>query len=339
MKDSSLYQNIAKIIEESRGMVANAVNLAMVHCYYEIGRMIVEDEQHGSVRAQYGKQTLRELSTRLTEEYGKGFSEVNLRQMRTFYDTFSIQQTVSAELGKLGFRLSWSHYLVLMRIKNLAERRFYEIECAENQWSLAMLKRQYDSSLYERLALSRDKESVKNLSEVGQAIEKPTDILKNPLTLEFLGLEDKNAYSESDLENAILSKIQHFLLELGKGFAFIGRQLRFTFDEEHFKVDLVFYNRLLRCFVVIDLKLGKITHKDIGQMQMYVHYYDRIVKLPEEHPTIGIILCKQKNDAIVQLTLPENANIYASEYQLYLPDKQLLQQKLKEWIIEIENNA
>lgn len=171
----------------------------------------------------------------------------------------------------------------------------------------------------------------------GQAIEKPQDILKNPLTLEFLGLDDKAAFSETDLENAILSKIQHFLLELGKGFAFIGRQVRFTFDEEHFKVDLVFYNRLLRCFVVIDLKMGKITHKDLGQMQMYVNHYDRNVKLPEENPSIGILLCKQKNDAVVELTLPKDANIHAAEYQLYLPDKKLLQQKLEEWSMEIEN--
>jgi predicted nuclease of restriction endonuclease-like (RecB) superfamily len=338
MKEIALYQKIADIIEQSRRAVAHAANLAMVHTYFEIGRMIVEDEQQGHARAQYGTYTLRDLSEKLTERYGKGFSEVNLRQMRAFYEAFSIQQIVSAESENRKFRLSWSHYLVLMRIKNPDERSFYEIESADNQWSLATLKRQYDSSLYERLALSRDKEAVKKLAEQGQIFEKPEDILKNPLTLEFLGLEEKTAYSESDLEKAILSKIQHFLLELGKGFAFIGRQVRFTFEEEHFKVDLVFYNRLLRCFVVIDLKLGKITHKDVGQMQMYVNHYDRNVKLPEESPTIGILLCKQKNDAIVQLTLPENTNIYASEYQLYLPDKQLLQQKLKEWVIEIETN-
>lgn len=225
-----------------------------------------------------------------------------------------------------------------MRIQNPDERSFYEIEATENQWSLSTLRRQYDSSLYERLALSRDKEAIKKLATHGQTIEKPQDILKNPLTLEFLGLEDNAAFSESDLENAILSKIQHFLLELGKGFAFIGRQVRFTFDEEHFKVDLVFYNRLLRCFVVIDLKMGKITHKDLGQMQMYVNHYDRNVKLPEENPSIGILLCKQKNDAVVELTLPRDANIHAAEYQLYLPDKQLLQQKLEEWIIEIESH-
>ena len=326
-----LFQKIAEIIEQARQTVAQTANLAMLHTYFEIGRMIVEDEQQGHARAAYGKQTLRELSERLTERFGKGFSVDNLQNMRQFYAIFSKYETLSRK-----FRLSWSHYLVLMRIQNPDERSFYEIESAQNQWSLATLKRQYDSSLYERLALSRDKEAVKKLAAKGQTIEKPADILKNPLTLDFLGLDDRHAYSESDLENAILSKIQQFLLELGKGFAFIGRQVRFTFEEEHFKVDLVFYNRLLRCFVVIDLKLGKITHKDLGQMQMYVNHYDRNVKVPDEHPTIGILLCKQKNDAVVKLTLPEDANIYASEYQLYLPDKQLLQQKLKEWIDEID---
>jgi predicted nuclease of restriction endonuclease-like (RecB) superfamily len=326
-------------------MVARAVNLAMVRAYFEIGRMIVEDEQQGKSRAEYGKYVLAELSKKLTERFGTGFSKRNLEQMRQFYLTYSIAQTSSAQLG-IGntnpetpmkeFTLSWSHYLFLMRIESPAERNFYEIEAAQSQWSLSTLRRQYDSSLYERLALSRDREGVRKLSTHGQTLEKPADILKNPLTLEFLGLEDKTTYSETDLEGAILSKIEHFLLELGKGFAFIGRQVRFTFDEEHYKVDLVFYNRLLRSFVVIDLKLGKITHKDLGQMQMYVNYYDRIVKLPEEHPTIGILLCKQKNDAVVELTLPKDANIYASEYRLYLPDKQLLQKKLQEWIDELE---
>lgn len=345
-----LFQKIAKIVEQARQAVAHAANLAMVHTYFEIGRMIVEDEQQGHARAPYGKNTLRDLSKQLTEQFGSGFSVENLDRMRFFHKTYSVQnsstvltnlqtlenQALSTKVKQSRFVLSWSHYLVLMRIPNPDERSFYEIESAQNQWSLATLKRQYDSSLYERLALSRDKESVKNLATKGQTIEKPVDILKNPLTLDFLGLDDKYAYSESDLETAILSKIQQFLLELGKGFAFIGRQLRFTFEEEHFKVDLVFYNRLLRCFVVIDLKLGKITHKDLGQMQMYVNHYDRNVKVPDEHPTIGILLCKQKNDAVVKLTLPEDANIYASEYQLYLPDKQLLQQKLKEWIDEID---
>lgn len=342
-KGEHLFEKIAQLLDLAHQKVAATVNLTMVHTYFEIGRMVVEDEQQGKARAGYGKQTLRELSGRLSERFGKGFSVENLDRMRFFYKTYAGQNSstllTNSEMALRKFSLSWSHYLVLMRIENPNERSFYEIESVSNGWSLATLKRQYDSSLYERLALSRDKSEVMKLATVGQAVEKPKDLLKNPLTLEFLGLEEKSRYSETDLEEAILSKIQQFLLELGKGFAFMGRQVRFSFEEEHFKVDLVFYNRLLRCFVVIDLKLGKMTHQNLGQMQMYVNYYDRHVKLADEHPTIGILLCKKKNDAIVELTLPKDANIYAAEYSLYLPDKHVLQQKLAEWMEEFEEDT
>jgi predicted nuclease of restriction endonuclease-like (RecB) superfamily len=234
------------------------------------------------------------------------------------------------------FTLSWTHYLILMRIKDEQERRFYEIESAKQQWTYRQLQRQYGSSLYGRLALSRDKDEVMRLSKEGQIIEKPRDILKNPLVLEFLDMEERTAYSESDMESAIISKLQQFLLELGKGFLFEARQKRFTFNEEHFMVDLVFYNRLLKCYVLIDLKTGMLKHQDLGQMQMYVHYFDRYVKTNDEHPTVGILLCQEKNDAIVELTLPKGENIYASEYSLYLPDKSLLQQKLAEWTQEFK---
>ena len=246
-----------------------------------------------------------------------------------------ISQTMFAE--SYPFTLSWSHYLILMRIKNDDERRFYEIEATNNQWDYRYLGRQYGSSLYERLALSREKEAVMKLSKDGQSVEKTRDILKNPLVLEFLDMDERSEYSENDLEAAIISKLQHFLLELGKGFLFEARQKRFTFNEKHFKVDLVTYNRLLRCYVLIDLKTDLLAHQDLGQMQMYVHYFDRYVKLPDENPTVGILLCKEKDDAIVELTLPEGENIYASEYQLYLPDKSLLQRKLAEWIEEFED--
>ena len=233
--------------------------------------------------------------------------------------------------------LSWSHYLILMRIENPDARSFYEIECAQQQWSKRQLSRQVGSSLYERLVLSRNKDEVMRLSKEGQIIEKPSDIIKDPLTLEFLGLKPDSAYSETKLENAIISRMQQFLLELGKGFLFEARQKRFTFDEQHFYVDLVFYNRLLQCYVLIDLKADKLTHQDLGQMQMYVNYYDRYVKLEYEKPTIGILLCERKNDALVELTLPKDANIYATQYQLYLPDKALLQAKVKEWIEEFND--
>lgn len=314
----NLYKNILNLLKNSREQVLRTVNSAMVKTYFEIGRLIVEDEQKGFERAEYGKKTLKNLSVRLTKEFGKGFSQRNLEQMRQFYLVYSISQTVSAE-----FKLSWSHYLVLMRMENLNERNFYEIEAINNNWSLRELKRQFDSALYERLILSKEKEKVKELALKGQIIEKPSDVVKDPYILEFLGLEEKPNYSENDLETEIINKLEMFLLELGKGFTFVGRQVRFTFDEKHFSVDLVFYNRILRCFVLIDLKIGEVTHQDIGQMQMYVNYYDRVVKLPEENKTIGIIICREKNDTLVRMTLPEdNKQIFASKYEMVLPSKE-----------------
>jgi predicted nuclease of restriction endonuclease-like (RecB) superfamily len=224
-----------------------------------------------------------------------------------------------------------------MRIKNAQERQFYEIEAYNQQWDYRRLQREYNSSLYERLALSRDKDAVMRLSTEGHIVRKPQDMLKNPLVLEFAGLDEKSEYSEDDLETALINKLQSFLLELGKGFLYEARQKRFTFDEDNFGVDLVFYNRLLQCYVLIDLKTEKLKHQDLGQMQMYVHYFDRHVKKDFEKPTVGILLCKEKSDSVVELTLPEGENIYASEYSLYLPDKALLQRKLNEWTQEFED--
>jgi predicted nuclease of restriction endonuclease-like (RecB) superfamily len=232
------------------------------------------------------------------------------------------------------FTLSWTHYVFLLGVKDPNERSFYEIEASGQHWTVRELKRQFDSGLYERLALGRDKEGIRRLAREGQTVEKVSDLLKEPLILEFLGLDERSRYSESDLESAIIGQIERFLLEMGKGFLFEARQKRFTFDEEHFFVDLVFYNRLLRCYVLLDLKIGKVAHQDLGQMQMYVNYFDRFVKTSEENPTIGILLCKQKNKALVEITLPKDANIHAREYQLYLPSKDELQQKLMEWIGE-----
>lgn len=318
--DNALYTQIAAILEQSRKFVASTVNTAMVQAYFEIGRVIVEDEQQGKNRAEYGKETLKKLSVKLTEKYGKGFSVENLDRMRFFYKTYANSSTVLTN-----FNLSWSHYLFLMRIDNPDERKFYEIEAKNSNWSLRELKRQFDSSLYERLALSKDKVAVKELSQSGQIVEKPSDIIKDPYILEFLGLPEKAEYSESELENRLIDKLETFLLELGKGYTFVGRQVRLSFDEKHFFVDLVFYNRILQCFVLIDLKIGEITHQDLGQMQMYVHYYDRFVKLEHENKTIGIVLCKKKSDSLVEITLPEdNTQIFASKYQTVLPDKEEL---------------
>ena len=319
-REDVLYSQIASILEQNRKSFAVAVNTAMVRTYYEIGRSIVENEQKGNVRAEYGKEVLKNLSARLTANYGKGFSTTNLKQMRDFYLTYQIGQTVSDQ-----FVLSWSHYLFLMRIDNPDERKFYEIEAKNSNWSLRELKRQFDSALYERLAASKDKKSVRELAKKGCIVESPADIVKDPYILEFLGLPEQSEYSETELESKLIDKLESFLLELGKGYTFVGRQSRITLDEKHFFVDLVLYNRLLQCFVLVDLKIGELTHQDLGQMQMYVHYYDRFVKLPHENDTIGIVLCKKKSDSLVEITLPEgNSQIFASKYQTVLPNKEQL---------------
>ena len=345
--DHSFLESVADLLAQARKNAKTAVNLSMVYAYFEIGRMIVEEEQHGANRAAYGTKLLKELSAYLTEKYGKGFSVGNLKNIRQFYKVYAndqIGETVFSQFENLPavstgrkFFLSWSHYLKLMRITNIDERHFYEIEAVKNDWSLSELKRQYNSSLYERLALSTDKEKVYRLSKEGQTVETPSDAVKDPYVLEFLGLPELPSYSETELESRIIDHLQQFLLELGTGFAFIGRQERFTFNEEHFMVDLVFYNRLLRCFVLFDLKIGELKHQDIGQMQMYVHYYDRKVKLPDENPTIGIVLCKDKNNAIVEMTLPEdNAQIFASKYETVLPSKESLQKLLQEQMVDAD---
>lgn len=325
LPSKNLFQDIKRLLHDARNQVIRAVNFAMVNTYFEIGRLIVEHEQKGHVKAEYGAETLKKLSQQLTDEFGKGFSVQNLERMRTFYSVYQKSSTPSRK-----FTLSWSHYVFLIRLDE-HERKFYEIEATQNNWSLRELKRQFDSSLYDRLRLSRNKDEVKSLSERGLLVNKPEDAVKDPYVLEFLGLKEEHSYTESQLEQAIIDKIEHFLLELGKGFTFVGRQQRFTFDEEHFFVDLVFYNRLLKCFVLIDLKIGKLKHQDLGQIQMYVNYYDRFVKTEDENPTIGIVLCKDKNDSVVEITLPEdNKQIFASKYQLYLPTKEELQAQMEE---------
>ncbi|MSR55961.1 MAG: DUF1016 domain-containing protein [Gemmataceae bacterium] len=399
----TFFGDIRKLIVAARTTVARGVDLVQVHTNFEIGRRIVAQEQRGKDRAAYGKEVIKALAERLTDEFGKGFSLSNLKSMRQFYlqnqhrigqsvtgqlgapsksQTLSGQlgvlqsatgklaktrktQTVSAQsnadeksqtlsgqflishtpTGKLAqstqtpsrpFTLSWSHYVFLLGIKDADERSFYEIESTQQNWTVRELKREFNSGLYERLALSRDKAGIRRLAKEGQLVSQPHDLLKEPLVLEFLGLDERTEYSESDLESAIISRIEQFLLELGKGFLFEARQKRFTFDGEHFFVDLVFYNRLLRSYVLVDLKLGKLTHQDLGQMQMYVNFFDRFVTTDGENSTIGIVLCKQKNKALVEITLPKDANIHTREYQLYLPGKDELKRKLVEWVGEHE---
>ena len=365
--DEGLYQRIRELVVVARQTVARGIDLVQVRTNFEIGRHIVEHEQQGEQRAAYGKEVIKQLAERLASEFGDGFSARNLASMRTFflcyrdrspslqtlsanspkpsspvelldilqtasakYSGQEIPQTVSGQSSRL-FSLSWSHYVLLLGIKNPDERSFYEIEAASQDWTLRELKRQHDSGLYERLALSRDKEGIRQLAREGQIVSQPKDLLKEPLVLEFLGLSEQTRYSESELESALIDQLGQFLLELGKGFLFEARQKRFSFDDEHFFVDLVFYNRLLRCYVLIDLKLGKLTHQDLGQMQMYVNYFDRHIKTEAENATIGIVLCKKKHQALVEITLPKDANIHAREYQLYLPGKEELRRKLEEW--------
>jgi predicted nuclease of restriction endonuclease-like (RecB) superfamily len=355
LKKSVLFVRIKELLDEARAHVARNVNSTMTFTYFHIGRMIIEDEQHGKRRATYAEQTLKNLSQKLVAEYGKGFTVRNLEFMRKFYLTYQsrisksvvsksnimVKATISKSVISKSppqddssdikaFPLSWTHYLLLMRIENPEERSFYEIEALQQTWSVRELQRQFDASLYERLVLSNDPKKARHFARKGHTIAKPADLFKEPYVLEFLGLKEEHGYSESELESAIIDKIEHFLLELGKGFLFAGRQVRFTFDHRHFRVDLVLYNRILKAFVVIDLKIGDLTHQDLGQMQMYVNYYDRYVKNRDENKTIGIILCKDRNESLVEISLPKNQNqIFARKYQMYLPSKEELRKQLE----------
>jgi len=359
-----LIRQVCDVVQSSREYVVKQTNSIIVLTYFHIGKLIVDFEQHGNTKAIYGKATIKRLSAKLTKQFGNGFSERNIEQMRSFFILYqertkrmSIPQTASAEfeLGKTLnsaqkragqgpkpqtlsaeslkqlFPLSWSHYVILTRIQNEDERSFYEIESVNNNWGVRELQRQLDSSLFERLTLSKNKKKVRELATKGQIITKPEDVIKAPYVLEFLGLDEKAIYTETELESAIIARIESFLLELGKGFLFQGRQVKFILDDDHYYVDLVLYNRLLKCFVLIDLKIGKLRHQDLGQMQMYVNYYDRYIKSQEENSSIGIIICKDKSDAMVEITLPkEQKQIFAADYRLYLPTKAALRKVVTE---------
>lgn len=330
-----LFEKITNLLEKGRKKVYTQINSVLTYTYWQIGREIVEFEQGGKKRAEYGEEVIKRLSKDLTKHLGKGFSYRNLQQIKKFYLLFSKKQTVSAE----SFGLSWSHYVRLLSIDNCEERSFYEIESKKNNWSVRELSRQFDTSLYERLALSKDKKGIKELAQKGQIVTKTEDALKEPYVLEFLGFGESYKYSESDLETAIIDNLQNFLLELGKGFTFVARQKRITSGAKHFYIDLVFYNRLLKCFVLVDLKIGELKHQDIGQMQMYVNYYDREIKEESENTTIGIILCKEKDDFVIDFTLPkDNKKIFAKKYQLYLPSKNELKKELKKIAFKRKNN-
>ena len=359
---TNLFSKSKMLIDNARSSMGTMVNAVTVYTSFLLGKYMVEEEQLGDERAKYGAKILDSLADYLTSEYGRGFSRSNLAGMRKFYIVYrerdpeivqsgigqlSLMQDngiVQSEIGQLildrgdfPFKLSWTHYQVLMTIENDDERAFYEMEAIKGIWSVKTLKRQYHSSLYERMALSRDKAGVLEMAKKGAVPYRPEDILKTPYVLEFAGLADRSIYHENDLEAAVLNKLQDFLLEMGKGFLFEKRQRRFTFNDKNFYCDLVLYNRFLRCYVLIDFKVDELTHQDLGQMQMYVNYYDRHELIEGENPTIGILLCKQSDEALVELTLPKNSNIYAKEYKLYLPDKNLLKEKLQQWLNETED--
>lgn len=320
---NSLYQEVREIITSARQNAVRSVDFCRVQMYWQIGRRILEEEQNGKERADYGSYLLKNLAKKLEPEYGSGFSVRQLEMCRQFYRMYPIANTVCSQLN-------WSQYKLLISIPDEYKREYYQLEAVNNAWTKRELERQINSQLYERLLLSNDKESVLAVARKERIPQAPQEIIKDPMVLEFLGLERKAEYYEKDLEQALITHLQKFLLELGNGFTFVARQKRILIEDDEFFADLVFYNRLLRCFVVIELKTEKLTHQDLGQLQMYVNYYDRVEKTSEENPTIGILLCTSKNDTVVKMSLPENnTSILASQYQLYLPTQEQLTKEIE----------
>jgi len=328
----SVYDRIRIIIENARGNVSRAINTEMVTAYWQIGKEIVEEEQRGKFRAEYGQKLLETLSARLSDEFGKGFDASNLWNMRKFYQTFPILDALRREL-------SWTHYRILMRVDNPMARSFYGVECVKNKWSARELERQKGSLLFERIALSKDKKGMMKLALKGQELQSYNDMIKDPYILGFVGLSHQPKLYESKLEQALIDNLSKFLLELGKGFTFVARQKRISLDGDHFYIDLVFYNMILKCYVLIDLKIGKLAHQDIGQMQMYVNYYDLELKQSDDNPSVGLILCEDKKDAVVHYTLAKgNKQIFASRYKLYLPtEKELIKELKRERLLVVQS--
>ncbi|MCI9082758.1 MAG: DUF1016 domain-containing protein [Lachnospiraceae bacterium] len=321
--NEKFYNEIRSILNIARNKVYKTANFAMVEAYWNIGKSIVE-EQGGNEKAEYGIGLLKELSRQMTNDFGKGFTVTNLKYMRQFYLTFPNSHALRDEL-------SWTHYRLLMRVENEKAREFYMEEAIKSQWSTRQLERQINSFFYERLLSSKNKKQVAEEIRTLESAKKPEDVIRDPYVLEFLGLTPNEDFYESDLEQALITHLQKFLLELGRGFSFVARQKRITFDGRHFRIDLVFYNYILKCFVLIDLKVGDLTHQDLGQMQMYVHYYERELMNEGDNPPIGIVLCADKSESIVKFTLPENeTQIFASKYKLYLPSEEELLRELNQ---------
>lgn len=330
-----LYESIKNTLEEARAKAYSSINFYMVEAYWNIGRLIFS-EQNGKNRAEYGEQLIKKLSIKLTSEFGKGFTTTNLKTMRKFYIKFPNSHALRDQL-------SWTHYRLLLKVDDDKKREFYIDECIKSNWSTRQLERQINSFYYERLLSTQnsDKEEVRNEIKELEQSKSINDVVKDPYILEFLNLKENKKFLERDLEQGLMDNLQEFLLELGKGFSFVGRQRRITADGEHFYIDLVFYNYLLKCFVLIDLKLGKLTHQDIGQMDFYVRYYEKEVKREDDNPTIGIILCSEKNETIVKYSiLEESKQIFASKYMLYMPTEEELKREINKdrEILEIEEN-
>lgn len=333
MVRKEIVSEITAIILQSREKATRSVDVERVMMYWNVGRKIFDEEQQGKERADYGKYIIKFLSEELQPKFGSGYSIRQLNWYRQFYRTFPIVSAVRTQL-------SWTHYKLLLSFDNQDKRDFYIAETEKNNWGARQLERQINSQLFERLLMSNDVKSVLAVARQEKMPTEAKEIIKDPMFLEFLGLKREAAYYEKDLEAAIITHLQEFLLEIGNGFSFIARQKRIQIDGEEFSIDLVFYNRLLQCFVIIEIKTDKLTHQDIGQLQMYVNYYDRIEKQEFENPTIGILLCADKNDAVVKITLPENnKTIVASKYQLYLPTEKQLIDEMKKEMEKLENDG
>jgi predicted nuclease of restriction endonuclease-like (RecB) superfamily len=342
-----LFESVKHVLDSAFRNIYRVANTNIVAAYWEIGRLIVEDEQNGAARADYGKQILKELSEKLTSEYGRGYSVANLKNFRQFYLVFpelfaanilansemQIRQTLSSEL-------SWSHYSLLMRVENPKAREFYMKEAATQNWSVRALDRQISTLYYERIISSRDQLPVKEEAEqsIRALVESPRDFIKDPYILEFLKLKPETSYLEKTLESALIENLHSFILELGRGFAFVSRQYHLNVDSDHYYIDLVFYNFILKCFLLIDLKVGKLTHQDVGQMDMYVRLFEEKVRQPDDNPTIGIILCSQQNESVIKYSvLAESKQLFSSKYKLYLPTEEELKNELERDRIHIEN--
>lgn len=326
----SFIREIKEIILTSRTNAVRSVDFCRVQMYWQMGKRIFEEEQQGKERADYGSYLIRNLAKEIQPEFGSGFAYRQLYYCVLFYQRYPIVHTLCAQLN-------WSQYKLLISIDDDNKREYYLHESVNNCWTFRELERQVNSSLYERLLMGNDKESALAIARKERIPQAPEEVIKDPMVLEFLGLKPQSSYYEKDLENSIITNLQDFLLEMGDGFTFVARQKRILLEDDEFFIDLVLFNRLLRSFVIIEIKTEKLTHQDLGQLQMYVNYYDRIVKLPEENPTIGILLCPQKNDTVVKMTLPSDSNLRAAEYKLYLPETKLLQQKVEEWTQAFDN--